>query len=426
MRLIFCALMALAAVPQVEAAITFHASSSVKDLTTQMDVTLADSYIAVDTARGRMVYDFQTRRRYAVNTAAKEYVDYSLFDALGFRVMEINNRQHLQSMLAAAKIDASATSLAVSENELSLLAGAPETVDDKAEADGHAFSIGGSRLATWSNSGAKVAAGDAALFARFLRYAQVGHPQLLDKLAKGGVIPDHLSFNLSVDRSLILTISEVRTARPPAYDLKGLKREMSSGGIDALLDRIAAMTPEQLAALRTAHACDTASDFSDAQILDTVLGRIECTLSTGKPLSFTPEQKQAVGAAPALGLMFAAIHPSSEAEYEGAVKTLVALRQQAPRKAYVLKLFEANNRVHLKQTRQTREDIKQLFTEVLEANPMLAGAYKDLGDLLMMEYDSARAWRCWDSGRRLAPGLPNFEPVNQFEAGMLAQHPEYF
>ncbi|HEX5343622.1 MAG TPA: hypothetical protein VFX55_14110 [Duganella sp.] len=56
----------------------------------------------------------------------------------------------------------------------------------------------------------------------------------------------------------------------------------------------------------------------------------------------------------------------------------------------------------------------------------MAGAYKDLGDLLLMQYDSPRAWRCWDTGRRLALGFVNFEAVNKFEASMVAQHPEYF
>jgi hypothetical protein len=34
------------------AAVTLHVSSTLQDRTTQMDVTLADSYMAVDTAQG--------------------------------------------------------------------------------------------------------------------------------------------------------------------------------------------------------------------------------------------------------------------------------------------------------------------------------------------------------------------------------------
>ncbi|WP_343733156.1 hypothetical protein [Duganella sp.] len=419
---IFPALLALAAVPQVQAAVSLHVTATIQERTTQMDVTLADSYMAVATPAGRVIYDFKTRRRFAINTAAGEYVEYSLYDTLGFRVMELQNRVHLQGALATAKVDTPALNMAVQENELSLLAGAPAVIDEKADGGTLAFSTGGTRLATWSQAGTKVAAADAALFARFMRYAQGGHPQLLDKLAKSGVIPGHLSFFVSGDRTLRLEISAVHTIQPQAYDLTPYKREMSASGLDAVLDRLAAMTPEQLAALRAQYPCDSASDFSEAQLLDTMLGKLECSLITGTPMVLTEEQKQAVKVSPSVGLLFAAINPGKSSEYEDALKTLVALRVQAPRKAYVLKIFEANHRVRMKQAKEG----ERLFMEVLQANPVLAGAYKDLGDLLLMQYDSPRAWRCWDTGRRLAPGFQNFEAVNKFEAGMAEQHPEYF
>lgn len=414
---IFPALLALAGAPQALAAVSLHVSSTLQDRTTQFDVTLADSYMAVDTAQGRVIYDFKTRRRFAINTAAKEYVEYSLFDTLGFRVMELQNRVRLQGVLPTGS-----QNMAVHENELSLLKGSPGAVDEKAEDGTRSYSIGGVQLATWSEAGAKVAADDAAQFARFMRYAQGGHPQLLDKLAKGGVIPDHLSFALSGDRTLRLDISAVRTVAPQTYDLTAYRREMSSSGLDALYDRIAAMTPAQLTAFRAQYPCDSGSDFSEPRALDTMLGKLECSLSTGKPMSLTEEQKEAAKASPTVGLLFAAINPGKSNEFDGAIKTLVALRAQAPRKAYVLKIFEANLRVRLQQVKEAR----QLFTDVLQANPVLAGAYKDLGDLLLMQYDSPRAWRSWDTGRRLALGLANFEAVNKFEAGMVAQHPEYF
>jgi len=415
-------LLALACAPQALAAVTMHVSSTSQGHTTQMDVTLADSYMAFDTSQGRVIYDFRTRHRYAVNTAAREYVEYSLYDTLGFRVMELQNRVGLQGMIAAARIDAPVMNMTVQENELSLLSGAPGTLDEKVENGTHTYSIGGVRLAAWSEAGAKVAAGDAAQFARFMRYAQAGHPLVLDKLAKDGVIPARLSLFVSGDRTVQLDISAVRAMAPQAYDLKAYQREMSGSGVDALLDRIAAMTPEQVAAFRSQYPCDSSTDFSGPHALDTMLGKLECSLSTGAPISLTEEQKEAVKASPALGLLFAATNPAKGSEYEGAVKTLVALRAQAPRKAYVLKIFEANHRMRMKQLKEA----EHLFAEVLQANPVLAGAYKDLGDALLMQYDSPRAWRCWDAGRRLAPGLANFEAVNKFEAGMAAQHPEYF
>jgi hypothetical protein len=193
--------------------------------------------------------------------------------------------------------------MAVQENELSLLKGAPGAIDEKAEDGTRSYSIGGVQLATWSEAGARGAADDAAQFARFMRYAQGGHPQLLDKLAKGGVIPQHLSFVLSGDRTLQLDISAVRTIEPQAYDLKTFKREMSGSGLDAMFDRIAAMTPAQLTAYRAQYLL-TAERFQRSRtLLDTNAGQ-------------------------------------------------AGMRAQAPRKAYVLKVFEANHRARLKQPKE--------------------------------------------------------------------------
>jgi hypothetical protein len=422
MRLIFSALMVLAMTPQVQAAVTLHVSSTQQDRTSQIDVTLADSYLSVDTAKGRLVYDFAARRRYAINTATKEYAEYSLFDTVGFRVVEMHNRDVLRGAVAAIKVDTVLTTKQVQENELSVFSAGPGVAEEKTEGEQRVFYVDGVKLAAWSAAGVKVSATDAAQFTRFMRYARGGHPQLLERLAKGGVIPENLTLFLNEGRDIKLVFTQVQNTKSPAYDLKSYQREISKDGVDALFDRIAAATPQQLDALRAEHPCDASEDFSDAQILDTMLGKMECMLSTGRQVTLTTEQKQAAATSSSLSLLFAAINPGKDGQMADGVKTLVALRQQAPRKAYVLKVFEANNRLRLKQAKEA----KGLFIEALQANPMLGGAYKDLGDLLLMQYDSARAWRSWDAGRRVSPALPNFEAVNKFEADLLAKNPQFF
>lgn len=413
-------LAALVVVAPARADVAFHAVSG----TQEMDVTLAASYIAVDTAKGRMIYDFQTRRRYAIDTVNKVYVEYSLFDAVSFRVMEMVNRERMHAALVAIKPETPPLVVAQVENELSMLKQGPTASEEKTAGEMREFLIGGARLAEWSSAGTRVSAADAAQFAHFMRYVQGGHPQWLDKLQQQAAIPERLAVFITdpiKSRTVSLTVSAVRTVQAPAYDLTPYARE-SGQGIDALFDRIAAMTPEQLAALHAAHACPSGADFSSAQALDTMLGKMECTLSSGMPLTLTPEEKQAAAGAPSLALMFAAIGVNKPAEYADAVKTLAALRGQAPRKAYVLKVFEANHRVRMGQPKEAA----QLFQDALEANPALGGAYKDLGDLLLMQFDTRRAWRSWDAGRRVSPELPNFAPVNKFQSELAAAHPEYF
>ena len=392
-----------------------------------MEVTLSDDYTAVKMPRVELIYDFKSRRYYVLDTASKAYVDYSLYSIAGFRTMELKNRENINAMLTKAKIDTPLSRQVDREQELSVTEGEAVKIDESAGDGTLEFSSEGRKLASWSKAGAKVGAADAARFAQFLRYTQTGHPQLLARLASDGVIPAQLTFTVNTGvgvRTVSISVAEVKTARPPAYDLKGYApRAAQTGELDIMLDRMASLTPERLAALRAAHPCDTAADYRDDQPLDTMLGRTECVLATGEPmLPFTPAQLEKMREDPAVALMLASVSPKNKEEYEGAVKTLEQLRKQAPRKAYVLKLLEANNRLRLGQ----RKESLQLFGEVLEANPVLGGAYKDLGDLLVLTGDSARAWRSWDIGRAIAPKVPNFTAVNDFEAQLLKRHPEFF
>ena len=105
-----------------------------------------------------------------------------------------------------------------------------------------------------------------------------------------------------------------------------------------------------------------------------------------------------------------------------AVGTLQTLRAQAGPRGYLLRLFEANDRVMLGELPAARP----LFAEVLQANPALGGAYKDIGDFYFRSFDTPRAWRSWEIARTLAPMFPNLEAVTQFERTLAARFPAYF
>lgn len=396
-----------------------------------LNVTLGDDVMVVARPGAQVVYDFRQRRYYALDTVHKVYVDYSLYSIVGFRTMELEHRASMDAMLAAAKVVAPTVRAVDREQELSIAAShqatSDATFDETTEGDLRAFASGGTRLATWSTHGTTVAAADAAHFARFLRYTQAGHPQLLALLATGALIPQQLTFTVNTmagARTVQLNVSAVRQVDAPVVDLAGYaRRSNATDPLDALLDRMAAQTPAQLAALRAAHPCDTEADYRDHQLLDTMLGRTECVLATGAAmLPFTPAQTEQLRADGGVALMFAALGPKSRDEYAASITTLAALRGQAPRKAYLLQLFEANNRRVLGQ----HQESLQLFEAVLAANPVLAGAYKDLGDLLLTQFDSTRAWRSWDIGRAIGPRVANFDAVGKLEQELAARHPEFF
>ena len=286
-------------------------------------------------------------------------------------------------------------------------------------------SIDGKLLAR-ASGGVDVSAADAALFARFLRYQVGGHPLVLAQLVQMHRVPAKLVFfyrQAASTQEVTLSFAAVKASAPAALPLQGYARHMSDGdGLAALLDR-AAIAPVPAAGEIRKALGEEAAAFTDLRALDALLATLEMNLSTGdEPQPFTPAQKAAIELDPSVKELLRALSLKERTDLPEAVATLQALRPKTMRRQYMLKLFEANDRAILGENKAAIE----LLTGVVHASPGLAGAYKDLGDKLFGAFDMAGAWRCWDAGRRIAPGLKLFDQVNRFEAELLKRHPEYF
>ena len=56
----------------------------------------------------------------------------------------------------------------------------------------------------------------------------------------------------------------------------------------------------------------------------------------------------------------------------------------------------------------------------------MAAVYQDLGDALYAQFDAPNAWRSWDAGRAMAPGLRQFRKINDLERDLLRNYPDFF
>jgi hypothetical protein len=400
------------------------------DARDSFNVTLADSYIAVKSPLQTTVFDFKARRRLVLNEASKSYIAYSLYDAVGFRSLELRNRDMLHGVLAAAKVDGIPMDTVDNEHILSLLSRSPAVIDEAADSSDLVFYSGKRELARWSKTGFEVKGDDAERFAKFIRYNQGGHPRILSKLAKGNVIPHRmiLTFTEVWGTSYrSLSITALHQVSLVAIDLNGYKEHTTATSpdeLDRILDEAAGLRPDAMTEAAARNQNDVQRALRDGQLLDAMLGLIEWSLMTGQGLPNIPaDQMTKVRSDPSVQKLTAIVGAKTTKEdFAAAVKALVELRPQAPNKSYVLKIFEANDRIRLGDSASS----KMLFVDVLQHNLFVAGVYKDLGDLLLMQYDSPRAWRCWDIGRRLAPQFPNFAAVSQFERSLATQYPEYF
>ncbi|HEX8609869.1 MAG TPA: hypothetical protein VF800_01085 [Telluria sp.] len=401
-----------------------HGDNPPPDEIKQYKVVLGERYVSVSTTGESMIYDFATRRRYQVDLASASYVDYSLFDGVGFRKPELRNRALIGKSLTTAGVAPSFDPV-FDEHNLSLTASGRK-LSETTEAGATVLAVDGNPLAQIPAGGTSIGASDAAQFERMLRYRFGGHPLVLarlsrDKRVPAGFVMHHKRIGVSEARTY--TISALTQSAPASYDLKPYTARTAQGNeIDQLLDKAQANAAPPTAATRQAFEAEIAQAFADKRIFDGMLGMAEWAFVSGEPMKPSAEQSALLRADPTMQAYMKAIRYKSKADLEAAVAKMQELRKSTTRKQHIVMLFEANLRGKLGDLRGALP----LYVSVLRTNPALAGAYKDMGDTLYKSYETPRAWRSWDAGRRMAPTLDLFDAVNLHEQNLVREHPEYF
>ncbi|UOD32725.1 hypothetical protein INH39_14310 [Massilia violaceinigra] len=402
-----------------------HGDNPPPDEIKQYKVVLGERYLSVSTADESMIYDFAQRRRYQVDLPSASYVDYSLFDGIGFRKAELLHRAFLGENLRKAGVGPVFDPV-FDEHNLSLTA-AGRKLSESTEAGATVLAVDGNPLARIPAGGTSIGAADAAQFERMLRYRFGGHPLVLARLAgekrvPAGFVMHHKRIGFSEERTF--TISALQPGAAASYDLKPYTARTARGNeIDLLLDKAQANAAPPSAAVKQAFEAEIAQAFADKRVFDAMLSTAEWSFTSGAPLlKPSAEQTALLRADPATLAYLKAIRSKSKADLQAAVATMQELRKSTTRKQHMVMLFEANLRDRLGDVRGALP----LYVSVLRANPALAGAYKDMGDTLYKSFDAARAWRSWDAGRRMAPALDLSRAVSYREQILLREHPEYF
>ncbi|NHZ40321.1 hypothetical protein [Massilia aquatica] len=401
-----------------------HGDNPPPDEIKQYKVVLGERYLSVSTADESMIYDFAQRRRYQVDLPSASYVDYSLFDGIGFRKAELLHRALLGENLRKAGVGPVFDPV-FDEHNLSLTA-AGRKLSESTEAGATVLAVDGNPLARIPAGGTSIGAADAAQFERMLRYRFGGHPLVLARLSgekrvPAGFVMHHKLIGFSEERTF--TISALQPSAAASYDLKPYTARTAQGNeIDLLLDKAQANAAPPSAAVKQAFEAEIAQAFAEKRAFDGMLSMAEWSFTSGAPLKPNAEQTALLRADPATQAYLKAIRSKSKADQQAGVATMQELRKSTTRKQHMVMLFEANLRDRLGDVRGALP----LYVNVLRANPALAGAYKDMGDTLYKNFDAARAWRSWDAGRRMAPALDLSRAVSYREQILLREHPEYF
>jgi tetratricopeptide (TPR) repeat protein len=262
-------------------------------------------------------------------------------------------------------------------------------------------------------------------FAQFVRYRFGGHPLVLNRLASQQRIPEALRLRalspMSFDDGAVsIRVTDTRETahEPPSRD-----------GIPAIFDQhlaIHAILLEEYsrnfrddrpsADVRLAEASNLAHE---GRILEALLAFF--ALSLEQPVSVPPALAGAVKSSTDPRVATLVSQPRNADEALARADALAALRAELDTHPDTLLAMEAATRVSLNEGQRA----EQLYVEALKLNPLLLGAYRDLG-YYYLGYRPDLAWRCWDAARRIAPSHPMLRDVDEYEQRLVADHPEYF
>jgi hypothetical protein len=360
------------------------------------------------------------------------YAEYSLYADAGFRSSEILNREALARAMQAAKLPKTPQSLVLAEHELSVVhPRQPGKVERKEAADRVQFFGEGLSLFEISTDGSLLSSADAKSLARYMRYFRGGHPAALAELERRSVMPSRIEMASGPFQSsrttIVLNVMAVESA--PSASLDGTRKVASADlalpkELAAAAWRIGEARRDDIErAARETYARAEAL-LASGKLTAGFLGALEYGLQSGVGVSdLLMRNRDAFKASAELQQVFPYLgNPRNREELNRAIEGLRASRTSAGDMAYVLGLFEANHHLALNNPKAAGA----LFVEALRRNTHMAGAWKDLGDAMFRQWRMSEAWLCWDTGRKLAPGFKNFEPVNRFEEKLTRDLSEYF
>lgn len=396
------------------------------------DVVLGPHYLSVREGKRLSVFDFATRRRHVIDTAAGTYDSYSLFDAVGFRAIELRHRQGIAGILQAGKLEQHATLPVYEEQTLSVQAARRRGALVQQVLDGAVlWSLDEQPLLRLGIAGSPVSGAEATAFAQALRYTWGGHPLVLKMLAGGKRIPADFTLHYQEVGGTVtrhFRISRLVMDAPATYSLAAYRpRPLAADApvLERVLAQAARLPPpgSQAPQAHLALRAEAERLFAAEKPFEAFLTMLEDHFSTGELVDkLSPQQILAMQECEPIHDLTRALLAKDQDGIAAALATVQELRKQTGLEQPVLALFEGNLRAKLGQWQAATA----LYLQVLQAKPHMAAVYQDLGDALYAQFDAPNAWRSWDAGRAMAPSLRQFRKVNDLERSLLADYPAFF
>jgi hypothetical protein len=392
-------------------------------------ITLGNNYVIQDSDEAETIIDFAKKRILSVDKKANEYHDVDLHSTVYFRAMELKNRLMLGQILQSSGAALDAFKPFDSETLLGLTIPGQEgsKVEEKTSNGATDYMHDGKMVAWFEPSSDKIPESAKSAYRRYLTNMCQLHPQIRESILKQDTFPKTLKYQAKMAgleeeaREMKLkTVTTAAAVTPEAPAGCKLKRDEALMPIYNALDKLGANAKFPERADITKKVDDL---IKSGKALDALLVILEFHLSTDEDMA--PETKRAMEAGKDDANFKKFLHGSqttTPSEAANGIKELESLDQSNPSAAHVIDILCANMNFQLNQ----RTPAIQLMTKALSANPLITGAYHDLGNMYLSIFQSGTGWDCFRLAQKLSPSHKMVNDIVQLDDQLEKDYPGFF
>jgi hypothetical protein len=393
-----------------------------------MTVSMGADYVISETPEGKTIYNFGEKQVYQLTPAKKEYGESDLHSVAMFRVNEYQNRKMMAEMIKKAGAAMPLSSDFELQSLFGLAMPGEKLAEIQAVREGKTtkYMQGKDEIATTIDSDYELDPASKTAFRRFLVQYTKLHPTVREKILAEKKMPAEMKWNFAdkplQEGTVTFKLKELKTipaqaTAPPAEFRRIVPGELTQ--IYESLDKLGP-TPKQPTLASATEAADKAVKAGNP--LDALLIMTDYTLSTGENIDeYMKKLAPSLRADVATQKFMLNITPQSKEQAEAAIKELKAIDRTKLTKGHVIDVMLGNIYQNIDPI-----EAEKYMKLALAANPLLGGAYHDLGEIYILQYQTPTAWDTFRLGKRVSPTHPMLADVDQMNKKLESTFPDFF
>lgn len=425
---------------------------STKDSQKNLNVVLGVDFIEYGNDDNKNLISFSKKKIFSFDKNGEQIADVSLYAHIAFRDMELLNRVGLRRMTDAAKLNVGKLNdITLSEHLFSIESKAKDKspIIKKETADQVSYYSDDSHLFSYSKqNSAKLKKKEIAQLVKFLRYNYGIHPQILSEFEKKSYLPQNIkiTFYELNKREIELTtssydnkIQEYQTLVPSNYSKITNNTQFSN-----IIWKAQKLSDEDIKNGQQAVLDRAVKSAEQKKFLPAILSFLSYSNLGLDPSNPFPKEFYKFKADMAndndVRKVFYALNPDNFAKNPQAMIAMLSeLEKKGGEDIEMLLVFKANHllsstkfttesetsKEYAARSKKTSEAM-ELFNRALSKNPLLAGAWIDLGKIFHKSFRTFEAYQCYNIAKKLSPNHGMLKPIYEVEKKFELQYPEFF